>query len=529
MIRISVHCILATRSAFIHCFSTTELTGGAISLSSVNMSVDINSCLFELCYLQKTSSKGGAVYAFGQGKCTMTDCCVIRCYASIAQTFMMKRETKSFEISVVQLTAFSCGTPPVSSDSGFCWSTSTTPTLKNLNFSWMYTQMYGSAFVFEGDANISSLTIISCTGSTAVTDLESGDQTIEYGNFVNNTILNSSFGRLATIGANYNGLSLSHCWFSGNDADLAAFDFKELGHLFSLSYCFFSDSFPDSNLSTIVTECYENLLTASWAMSAPTQDIEICVRPCTIESFSFEDIENTVQSRSLASYQSEMVSDSFDATVSPSRGEFMSESPNEGPSERLSDDCIQSVSDSLPDTLSPSVEAVLSQSPTESPSDSSVQFRLDSLGMSLFESPTESLVDTTTVTENHSLLETHFRFISVSALSLDKVTHSGSDSTDSGKVVNPPIPSQSADPVTEDGLSIGVIIGIIAGVIVLIAGGVVAGFFQLRRRTQTSQRAENEMTMGNFSDLNADHLATFANALSADLGDLWQEDGDEID
>jgi hypothetical protein len=366
-----------------------------------------------------------------------------------------------------------------------------------------------------------------------VTDSESGNQTIEYGNFFNNTVLAAILGRLATIAVTFNGLFLSHCWFSENDADIAALNVAELGHLFSLSYCFFSGPYPTRTLFTIETECSDNILTGSWAMEAPTQDIGVCVPPCTIETATreFLTIEITdiaFQSPSSASSQSDTLSDPLDQTVSPSPVEFLSESPSDVPSDSPSDDPIRSLSHSLPDGLSPSVEDLLSQSPTELPSDSPAQSLSDPLPVPLVESPTESLADATTaVAVDHPQSETDLRFISLSVSSFGTVTHSVSDSTDSGKVVNPPITSHSEDSGGEGGLRIGVIIGIIAGVIVLIAVVVVAVFFGLHGRTQTSQHTGNEMKAGTFSDLDMNHLATFANALSDGSGDLWQDNADE--
>jgi hypothetical protein len=284
-IRISAECIFATHSGFIDCSPINETRGGAISISSTGTIVDINSCSFYLCPLAGGNSYGGAVYASVSEDCTIFDCCVTQCFAGTGQTFRIEGSTSNSRLCVVGLTALSCGIVKDFSVSGLSWWKLTAHLLSHLNFSLMKVETFGSALALDGNVTISSLTVFSCTGGTAVTDFEPGNQSIEYGNFFNNTILPSTWGSSATITVNFNGLSMSHCCFNGNDADIAAYS-DSLERPFSLSHCFFSSSFPNSDIFTIVTECYENITTASWAMQAPTQNLSECLPPCTMRSIS---------------------------------------------------------------------------------------------------------------------------------------------------------------------------------------------------------------------------------------------------
>jgi hypothetical protein len=435
----------------------------------------------------------------------------------------------------------------------------------------MYTETFGSALALRGNATIRSLTVVSCTGSTAVIDSEPGTQAIEYGNFIANTVLESIVGSLATVTANYNGLSMSHCYFAENGKDIAG-PFEDDGRPFSLSYCFFSDSFPDTANFTIVTECYEKISTASWEMQAPTHDTGVCEPPCTPrldspETFPEPGAGTAARSPSWADSLSETVSDSAGETLSASPPELPSESPTEGPSQTPSDDAIQSASDSVPDTPSHSPEDSPSESPDESPSDTLPQSASDSVPDtaspspedSPSESPDESPLESVAVTpvdtppsspeerkRSESLSETFpdapsavqsaLRFVSVSISSSQTVVHltlqsppdSLSDCADQPKVLISFSRSPSDDSSSTSGADIGLIIGIVIGVIAAICGGVAAVFVWLHRPTPNSQPAENEMSTGNFSALESEQLATYANALSDGPMMLWRDDADEV-
>jgi hypothetical protein len=108
------------------------------------------------------------------------------------------------------------------------------------------------------------------------------DLLIDYGNFFANIILDSPIGHVFSVTANHNGLTMSYCCFNGDRDTIAAFG--ELERPFSLSHCFFSSQFPNPNIFTIVTKCYENIATASFLMQAPTQDLIKCIPPCTTRS-----------------------------------------------------------------------------------------------------------------------------------------------------------------------------------------------------------------------------------------------------